>query len=100
MCVFFSELCVPTCKLVCVCLCLRLFHSPSLLLCVCVTVQGRLGSVSGNVCVCAAGTVRVCLPGAAWHGGPDAGGWTAGHHLQHHLQTEQKHSCYCHTTQI
>lgn len=56
----------------------------------CVTVQGMWGSVSGSVYVCVVGTVRVCLPEAAWHGDREADGWTAGRLLQHHLQTEQK----------
>lgn len=62
--------------------------------CVCVTVQGKWGSVSGSVCVCAAGTVHVCLPGAVWRGGQEAGGWTAGRLLRHHLEMEQKHNRY------
>lgn len=65
----------------------------------CVTVQGRWDSVSGNVCVCVAGTVRVCSPGAVWHGGLEEGEWTSGCLLQHHLHTEQNHS-YCKTKHI
>lgn len=82
---------MPACMWVSVCLCI--FQC----LGVCVTVQGRWGSVSGSVCVCAAGTVHVCLPGAVWRGGQEAGGWTADRLLRHHLQMEQKHSCYCST---
>lgn len=52
---------VPACMhvVMCVCLCLSVHDR------VCVTAQGKWGSVLGSVCVCGAGTVSVRVPVAA-----------------------------------
>lgn len=73
---------------VCLCLC----PSVHIVLCVCVTVQDKWGSVAERVCV--DGAVLVCLPGAVWCDGQVTDGWTvAVRPPRHHLQAEQKRGC-------
>lgn len=90
-CVFLS-VCVPACMWLYGCVWILFsVHVLFCVMCVHVTVQGRWGSVSASVNVCAVGTVHVCLPGAAWCGALEAGGWTAGLLLKRRLQRKHTH---------